>query len=1074
MNGRFNRQAKDGLYVPRCPRTFGLQVVSRLLERCRLLFIAGGNSSPIVAVAEQNFQEKYKRAFSIIGCLDGPTISEQTTDHGEWSFNPECSYLNVVYMSWLRMADDFSLLFLLPEIVSSSDLSSEHTRYLRPDRCFTFPPHSNSSEQSEANCSRPHYHIFTLGLFAQLTFLTSVFDVYLKTSIVNGVEPEEWCRRNGSAKRLVLIISDGLRADVLFGLDEELALKKIIKERGRWGVSRARMPTRSLQGTLTIGSGMFTDPIAFISLWKKSATRVDTIFDRASGVFYFGHPYVKSYFAGSTGWAVPRPLHLNWGDMSPGKGTAHLDESVIEAVSGFLRGAKNDERLYLPGLIIFVHLSGVDYGAHRSGVRSEKMRNNVMAVDRGVARLETELDAFYGDGGTAFIFTSDHGTTLWGSHGGSSAGETECPLVVWGSGVGGPTWDGRPGASPHDWNLGNVTRRDVEQADLAPLMAALLGVPVPVNSVGVLPFDYLTEEERVRSTAAACNALQLATLAQAAGRTSRADPEHSSFNWTELRENITQLIFHEQYSAAMNTSLNAMRLSIDTFYYYQKYFTFSIYSLTMASFAGWGLALLSYLLPSYSVMAEEEMCSECNEPKRSLSENDPPHKLPARLEKYTMVLIHVFFCLLLVVGITYVILAQWLPRYCVYVALPVLLWWFVACHFFDWVKFFRTLDKPLSISILSFFVVYACTVEFLVWSFKKRYPLSIGLVLVALLPKYRSLYEVSSRTLIFIWFVTSAILVGLLFLPIIGQPPNTLILILSLTPVILIGAFYVHMTIENTRDYVLCIVGLLFVSSVVFVLDMTSSWVKEIGPTPKLTKVFSWTMLTVAPFPPLLCSQLMLNRLFLIAVYYSVPVFLLSIRHEPFVLILLYQHVFCWLVLESKASGVTDLLRRRNAATPTRYLNQDDARRAAVFCFYLVFSYIAMGNYDDISSFDLQCVRCFTSEMNEFLMGFLILIKILFVFLPLVSGHIVLCSLTRADTSRAFTLVLLIVNGIGFHFFLEFTEKGRQWLISHKFSHHCFAQTFIFFLIIVYLTARLLIFANPIEYCSKKFRSITH
>jgi hypothetical protein len=46
--------------------------------------------------------------------------------------------------------------------------------------------------------------------------------------------------------------------------------------------------------------------------------------------------------------------------------------------------------------------------------------------------------------------------------------------------------------SSHDvysapWGLGNLYRRDIEQADVAALMAALLGVSWPVNSVGVLP-----------------------------------------------------------------------------------------------------------------------------------------------------------------------------------------------------------------------------------------------------------------------------------------------------------------------------------------------------------------------------------------------------------------------------------------------------------------------------------------------------------------------------------------------------------------------------------------------------------
>ena len=67
---------------------------------------------------------------------------------------------------------------------------------------------------------------------------------------------------------------------------------------------------------------------------------------------------------------------------------------------------------------------------------------------------------------------------------------TRTPLIVWGKGVRGPLPDSVP--SSHDgysqpWHLGHLFRRDVDQADVASLMAALLGIDWPVNSVGVLP-----------------------------------------------------------------------------------------------------------------------------------------------------------------------------------------------------------------------------------------------------------------------------------------------------------------------------------------------------------------------------------------------------------------------------------------------------------------------------------------------------------------------------------------------------------------------------------------------------------
>ncbi len=54
----------------------------------------------------------------------------------------------------------------------------------------------------------------------------------------------------------------------------------------------------------------------------------------------------------------------------------------------------------------------------------------------------------------------------------------------------GPLPDSKP--SSHDaysepWGLKHLLRRDIEQADVAALMSALLGIDWPANSVGVLP-----------------------------------------------------------------------------------------------------------------------------------------------------------------------------------------------------------------------------------------------------------------------------------------------------------------------------------------------------------------------------------------------------------------------------------------------------------------------------------------------------------------------------------------------------------------------------------------------------------
>ena len=72
----------------------------------------------------------------------------------------------------------------------------------------------------------------------------------------------------------------------------------------------------------------------------------------------------------------------------------------------------------------------------------------------------------------------------------SDPDNTRTPLIAWGRGIRGPLPDSSP--TSHDsysepWKLNSFLRRDVEQADVAALMAAVTGIDWPVNSVGVLP-----------------------------------------------------------------------------------------------------------------------------------------------------------------------------------------------------------------------------------------------------------------------------------------------------------------------------------------------------------------------------------------------------------------------------------------------------------------------------------------------------------------------------------------------------------------------------------------------------------
>ena len=89
----------------------------------------------------------------------------------------------------------------------------------------------------------------------------------------------------------------------------------------------------------------------------------------------------------------------------------------------------------------------------------------MLAVDQNIQEVVEKTESYFGNNTSAYIFSSDHGMTDWGSHGSGSSDETETPFVAWGAGI-------KKGPAIHN----------IEQAAIAPLVSTLLGIPVPVNN----------------------------------------------------------------------------------------------------------------------------------------------------------------------------------------------------------------------------------------------------------------------------------------------------------------------------------------------------------------------------------------------------------------------------------------------------------------------------------------------------------------------------------------------------------------------------------------------------------------
>ncbi|EPS44914.1 hypothetical protein H072_1105 [Dactylellina haptotyla CBS 200.50] len=365
-------------------------------------------------------------------------------------------------------------------------------------------------------------------------YIWSIFDIYFVSPIVHGMRHHS-SGVEAPAKRLFFIVGDGFRADKCFqshippflkdGEDPRprpLApfLRSRVTQEGSFGVSHTRMPTESRPGHVALIAGLYEDVSAVTTGWKLNPVNFDSVFNQSRHTWSWGSPDILAMFKeGAITGRVDAYMYAEE-DEDFASDATKLDTWVFEHVNDFFAQAAVDDKLRTAvsedKLVFFLHLLGLDTTGHGYRPYSQEYLRNIEIVDKGVEELVKLVENFYGnDGKTAWVFTADHGMSDWGSHGDGHPDNTRTPLITWGAGIRKPeTAPEGEIAGGHDefssdWNLNHIRRVDVNQADIAALMAYLVGLNYPANSVGVLPLDFLDASDKMKAQAIFANALEI-------------------------------------------------------------------------------------------------------------------------------------------------------------------------------------------------------------------------------------------------------------------------------------------------------------------------------------------------------------------------------------------------------------------------------------------------------------------------------------------------------------------------------------------------------------------------------------
>ncbi|KAK0203761.1 Phosphatidylinositolglycan class N-domain-containing protein [Desarmillaria ectypa] len=882
-------------------------------------------------------------------------------------------------------------------------------------------------------------HLLIIGLLFHLIFIYSVFDCYFTSPVVHGMSSFNVGYKE--AKRLVLIVGDGLRADLLFepngfsafpNTPEVVAphIRSIIEQRGAFGVSHTRVPTESRPGHVAIIGGMYEDVSAVAKGWKTNPVDFDSVFNKSSHTYSFGSPDILPMFTRGAVPGVVKEWSYDEDAEDFTQDATKLDLWVLDNLRDLFRNATTnpilDYQLRSDRVVIFLHLLGLDTTGHSYRPHSLEYMNNIQVVDGIVKETEKLISDFFRDNETSYVFTADHGMSVIGNHGDGNPDSTRTPLVAWGKGIRGPLSDSIP--SSHDgysqpWGLTHLYRRDVEQADIAALMATLMGIDWPVNSVGVLPDvdptrpGYLLPRNGDQSLAGAA-LVNAKTILENYRIQHEIKKRHKNFyrpftpleapaksgnpRRIEALQEIEHLILQSDWYGARAAALDLITIGLEGLRYLQTYERTLLRTIATIAYAGWAAyASLFVFKPG-----------------------DFPDARQSPIITATAFAVLTSFW-----GLFFSEQAPW--TYYLYVTFP--------CYF--WQRFFSQILPLLKLSTLNVSRRHA-------WATISRVCLVFAaLISMVVAYTHRSIWSIGFLVIGFVWpafwssedrvhvagsqwlWMASCLVTAIFPLLSVDKKEALSSILLGGVVMLLTGAFMIEQVARSASRSLLSVFYtqcLLIVVTMIVTASSIRCLQAKTG-LPLLNQISGWIVLSMSSLLPFISRVKHSTPMSKILMYFLGfgPCFvILSISVEGMFYVAYCMTLLCWIKVETS-------LRNAQCSKPDNAevyrFQADDLRVVLFFLFFVQVGFFGTGNVASVSSFYLSPVYRMIPIFNPFYMSALLLFKIV---APYIILSVVFATLTYQLHLPPFALflnALMITDGMTVIFFFNVTDTG-SWL----------------------------------------------
>ncbi|KAJ8952592.1 hypothetical protein NQ318_004139 [Aromia moschata] len=880
------------------------------------------------------------------------------------------------------------------------------------------------------------YKIILWGLVVHFLLLFAVFDVYFASPLDQGMTPVK-STSSPPAKRLVLIVADGLRAEAVIGEDktDRIPFLNYIKDTGTWGVVHTRVPTESRPGHVAMLAGIYEDPSAIFKGWKANPVNFDSIVPQSTNAWCWGSPDIINLFDKDNLTSVHRSSYSAEMEDFGKKHTGVLDTWVYSEAESLLKTVRecrdrDCDRYFSDGNFFFMHLLGIDTAGHGYKPHSKEYIDNIKLVDHIARNVTALFDNAFQDKSTVFIFTSDHGMTNWGSHGAGSLDETEVPIFAWGAGI-----------------KQNSKRQDINQIDIAPLLASLIGINIPANSLGILPVNYLDVNESDLAQLMLSNALQLLKIFDV----KRLRTENNAFIYIPFKDitsdsveeklnYLQQLRNSGQIEKFLIECTDFMQLLVEGVSYYHNYYQYPVLISISLGFLGWIICL------SLTVF----LCDKQNRSAYSFAS--------VRYDKT--------FISALIITVFLLCYKQQFPlTYYLYFSFPVATFSIVFQYFrtYDILNGLHFADFTLGIVNTLFYLV---GIELLVYGFFNRLAFTVLMIFVgSWIFLSKNLEKNTNNKEKFTWLACCLVLSVFPCLPIMKTSFNIPIYVAgSLGWIFLFKAMYLdkiktyyRMGNVNNQYKAFLVQFCCLILSAVYILLLEHGYISKESDFTYIPWFLFIIPVLMIPFTSTFIAVRLIATFFAFA-----PFYLLVSPNYEVLFSAVYVALLClWLLIESKSfqfGNSTDIIYyiKFESYKSKNKINSDVLRRAFLFMVFIFVGFFGTGNIASLNSFDPMWVRAFMTVFSPFKMMGLILLKFMVPFIFTCCIFRAINSVGRENIMNMFCIILIFSDLMVLQFLYLITNVGSWLDIGSSLSHFIIMEGFVTILLVLYGIAHLL------------------